>query len=150
MSSLCSSLYRISRRVGSRDQWGVLFEIGESKKFAFYQTRKFSKNVKNQWKNYIFGKFFKEILRFFENVVNILSKFSRKFREKFRKFWKYGFIWVRGADPPEASENIFKKLGEKSMEAWKFWKFSRIFSEFWLLKANFNKNYGNFDGILKL
>ena len=41
--------------------------------------------------------------------------------EKFRKFWKYGFVGGSGADPPEASENI-KKLVEKSMETCKILK----------------------------
>ena len=36
---------------GSRQQWvGVLFYIGEIKNFAFFQTRKFSKNVKKSMK----------------------------------------------------------------------------------------------------
>ena len=65
-----------------------------------------------------------KILYFFENlhvnfaifwkVFKIWSKFSRKFMENFRKFWKYGFIGGSGAEPPEASENI-KKVVEKSM-----------------------------------
>ena len=36
----------------------------------------------------------------------MLWKFSRKFREKFRKFWKSGFVGGSGAEPLEASENI--------------------------------------------
>ena len=44
-----SSLYRILRLGGgSRELGGVLFFIGEIKNFAFFQTRKFSKNAKNQ------------------------------------------------------------------------------------------------------
>ena len=34
----------------SRHAWGVLFYIGEIKNFAFFQTRKFSKNVKKAMK----------------------------------------------------------------------------------------------------
>ena len=51
------------------------------------------------------------MLRFFEN----LSKFSQKFREKYRKFSEYGLVGGSGGRPPEVSENI-KKLVQKSME----------------------------------
>ena len=71
-----------------------------------------------------------KILYFFENVhVNfeifwkffkIWSKFSRKFRENFRKLWKYGFVGG-GAEPPDANENI-KKVVEKSIENCKILK----------------------------
>ena len=54
----------------------------------------------------------------------------------------------RGAEPPEASENI-KKLVQNQWKTENFGNFSWNFSEFWLEKANFNQNYGNFDGILK-
>ena len=65
--------------------------------------------------------------------MKILSKFSRKFREKFRKLWKYAFIGVRGgAEPPEASE-IIKNLVEKAMAICKplkgFINYNRIFPE---------------------
>ena len=50
-------------------------------------------------------------MRFFENVLKIVAKFSLKFREKFRKFWKYAFVGDSG-DAPEASE-IIKILVEK-------------------------------------
>ena len=40
---------------------------------------------------------------------------------KNRKFWKYGFVWGSGAEPPEASENI-KRVVEKSMENCKILK----------------------------
>ena len=66
-------------------------------------------------------KILKEILRFFEICLKILSKFLQKFREKFRKFWEYAFVGVRRAEPPEASENI-KKVVEKSMENCKILK----------------------------
>ena len=51
----------------------------------------------------------------------ILTKLSRKFREKFSKFWKYAFVGVSGGGPPEASEMI-KNLVEKSMETCNFLK----------------------------
>ena len=35
--------------------------------------------------------------------------------EKCSKFWKYGFLGVREAEPPEASDHI-KNLVEKSEE----------------------------------
>ena len=59
-----------------------------------------------------------KIFYFFENLhvnfaifwkfVKILSKFSRKFRGKFGKFWKYGFVGGSGGgvEPREASKNI--------------------------------------------
>ena len=49
----------------------------------------------------------------------MLSKFTRKFREKFRK---YAFIggWG-GAEPPKLAK-LFKKLVEKSMETYKILK----------------------------
>ena len=100
---------------------GLLFYIGEIKNVAFFQTRKFSKNVKKSMK----------ILEFFENLnlnfaifwkfFKILSKISRKFRENFRKFWKYGFEGGSGGGDPEANENI-TKLVEKSMENGKILK----------------------------
>ena len=62
--------------------------------------------------NYNFLKICKEILRFFEN----LSKFSRKFREKLRKFWKYGFVTGSAAELPPKLAKLFKKVTEKSME----------------------------------
>ena len=47
-----SSLYLISRMGRSRAHWGgVLFYIGESQNFSFFQTRKYSKNVKKSMKH---------------------------------------------------------------------------------------------------
>ena len=69
------------------------------------------------------------MLLIFWKFSKILSKFSQKCREKFRKFWKYGFVGGSGGGAAEASENI-KKLVEKSMENGKilklFMKFQRI------------------------
>ena len=61
---------------------GVLFYIGEIKNFAFFQTRKFSKNVKKAMKllsffenlhvNFaIFWKFFKILSKILENFGNM-------------------------------------------------------------------------------
>ena len=103
--SKCSSLYRILGLGGGPGSNGPLLGgtvfIGESKNFAFFQARKFSRK--------------------FCDFLKILSKFSRKFREKFRKFWKYWFVGGSGGGAPEASENI-KKLVEKSMENGKILK----------------------------
>ena len=79
--------------------------------------------LKNQRKFYNFLKNFKEILLIFWKFLKILSKFSRKCREKFRKFWKYGFVGSSGvgAPPPEATENM-KILVGKSMENGKILK----------------------------
>ena len=41
--------------------------------------------------------------------------------EKFRKFWKYGFVVGSGGGAPETNENI-KKLVKKSMENGKILK----------------------------
>ena len=71
----------------------------------------------------------------------ILSKFSRKLREKFRKFWKYGFVGVRSA-----SENI-QKLVEKSTETRKNLKIFMNLAKFYLkrlIKIN------AFDWVLKI
>ena len=38
-----------------------------------------------------------ENMRFLENYFIILKKFTQKFREKFRKFWKYPFVAGSGA-----------------------------------------------------
>ena len=99
MRFYCSSLSMISR-MGVPRAMGGTFSHLKNKKFSLFQTRKFSKNFKNQWKIYNFLKIVKEILRFFEKVFKILSKFSRKFREQFRKLWKYAFVLVRGRSPP--------------------------------------------------
>ena len=64
--------------------------------------------LKKQWKFYNCLTILKEILRFFE-------KFYRNFRENLGNMDLYG---VRGAKPPEASENI-KKVVEKSLETCK-------------------------------
>ena len=50
---------------------GVLIEIGEIKNFAFFQARKFSKNVRKSMKIYNCLKNFKKILRCFENFGNM-------------------------------------------------------------------------------
>ena len=90
---------------------GGYFFTREIKYLAFFQTRKVSKFFKNSMNIYNFLKLYKEILRFFK----MLSKFSRKFREIFRKFCKYAFVGVRGAEPLE-SNDIIKNVVEKSME----------------------------------
>ena len=40
---------------------------------------------------------FNEIIGSFE--IYIVSKISRKYREKFTKFWNYRFVGIRGAEP---------------------------------------------------
>ena len=44
---------------GPGSNGGILFYIGESKNFAFFQTRKFSRNDGKSMKNYYFEKNFK-------------------------------------------------------------------------------------------
>ena len=80
-------------------------------------------------------KIFKENFRVFEFFLKFIEV-SWNLRENLRNMSLYV---VLGAEAPEAGENI-KILVEKT------W----IFSEFWLAKANFNKNLGKFDGILKI
>ena len=70
---------------------GEYFFIGEIKSFAFFQTRKFSKNVKKSMKLYQFLK----ILRKFCYFLKIVSKFSRKFTEKCRKISKFFLKFLR-------------------------------------------------------
>ena len=55
---LTSSLYRILRLGGPGSMGGGTFFIGEIKNFAFFQTRKFSKNVKKSIKNLYFLKIY--------------------------------------------------------------------------------------------
>ena len=95
----------------------------------FSNSKNFQKMFKKEWKIYNFLKIFKGILLFFE----IFSKFSRKFMEKFRKFWKYVFVRGSRDGAQESCENI-KKLVEKSMEKWKHQYLNRriIFIAFWL------------------
>ena len=57
---------------------GVFFYIGEIKNFEFFQTRKFPKNAKKQWKIYNILKMRKENLRFFENFFEVLVKTQGK------------------------------------------------------------------------
>ena len=97
---------------------GGFFFHRRNQKFRVFSTSKIFKNVKKiNEKIIIFGRFFREFGDFLK-IFKILSKFSRKFREKFRK---YGSVWGPGAEPPEASENI-KKVVEKSMENGKILK----------------------------
>ena len=46
-------------------------------------------------------------MKFFKN----LPKFSGKLWENCRKFWEYGFVWVRGG-APDATENSRKINGK--------------------------------------
>ena len=77
-------------------------------------------------KNVYFFEKFKGILRFFENFIEM---FEKNLGKNLENFGNMGLQGVRGAEPPEASENI-KKLVEKSMENGKilklFMKFQRI------------------------
>ena len=98
---------------------GVLFYIGEIKNSAFFKFENFQKMLKNQWKIYNFWKLFRKFCDFFK----FLSKFSRKFKEKFRKFWKYAFVG--------SSSKNNKNLVEKSMKTSKILK---IFMNFYSKK----------------
>ena len=53
-------------------------------------------------KNSQFLNILKENLRFCEKVLNILSKFKRIFKEKFRKFEKYAFVGGSGGGAPRS------------------------------------------------
>ena len=65
--------------------------------------------------------------------------------EKFRKFWKYGFVGGSGGGAPR-SKQIFKELVEKSMETFKtlkiFMNFLRIFEYFLKFYRKFRVNLG--------
>ena len=73
-----------------------------NKKFSVFQTRKVSTIFKNQLKIYNFLKILQEILCFFQNFLKIISKFSRKLREKVRKFWKCAFVRGSGGGAPRS------------------------------------------------
>ena len=83
---------------GTREQWGGgTFWHWRNQKFRVFSNSKiFKKCLKNQWKNYNYLKILKEILRFFEIFLKSLSKFSRKFNGKCRKFWKCAFVGGSG------------------------------------------------------
>ena len=89
---------------GPGSNGGYFFDIGEIKIFAFFQTRKFSKMLKNQSIIYNFLK----IVSKFCDFLKILSKFSRKFMENLENFRNIDLLGGSGADPPEASEYIKK------------------------------------------
>ena len=78
----------------------------------FFKIEKNQKMLKKQWIIYNIFIIFKEILGSFE--IYKLSKISRKFREKFRKFWNYGFVGIRAAESPTLA-NILK-INQNSME----------------------------------
>ena len=71
---------------GSREQWGVLFYIGEIENLVFLHTRKISKNFKNLWKFYNFLKIVKQILRFSENVFKFLRNFHENLGKNLENF----------------------------------------------------------------
>ena len=62
--------------VGGPGSNGGTFCIGELKDFAFFQTRKFSKKLKIQWKNYNFLKICKEMLRILGKFRESLENFG--------------------------------------------------------------------------
>ena len=92
-----SSLYRIFRWgvPGAMVPFGGYYFIVE-KKFAFFQIRKISEMLKNQWKIYNFLK----IVRKFCDFLKILLKFSQNFREISRKLSKYGPVRGSGGGAP--------------------------------------------------
>ena len=82
----------------------ITFFIGEIKKLVVFKLERFQINLKN------IGK---AILGFYEKC-NSLSKFTRKFNEKYIKFWKSAF-WGFGGRAPEAFQ-IIKNVVDISME----------------------------------
>ena len=52
--------------------------------------------------------------------------------QKFRKFWKYGFVRGSGAEPPEANENIKKSSREINEKLQNFETFHKILGNFYL------------------
>ena len=72
---------------------------------------------------------------------------SRIFGENLGKISKYSFI--RGAEPPEARD--FIKNSHKSNGNLVFFEnFHKLSKKIWFVEANLNKNYSNFDGLLKI
>ena len=99
-------VYKGVRGGGTESNGGGSFLTWSIKKFSLFQTRKFSKIKKKQWETFNFLNSVNEIMRFFWKYFKILSRFSRKFRERFWKFGKCAFVGASGAVPPEASEII--------------------------------------------
>ena len=85
-----------------------------------------------------------KILKKFENLhVNfaiflkffkILSKFSRKFRENFRIFWKYGFVGGSGGRSPPKLAKISKSSRKINGKLQNFETFHEILANFDLKK----------------
>ena len=127
-----SSLYRISRKGGTESK-GVYVLHLKIKNLDF-KLENFQKSMKNlpclnSWK---------EILRFFD-VFKILSKISRKFRQKFRTFWEI-CICIEIIKTPENSMETCKS----------FQNFHELWPNIYRKKLNFNKDEGEFNGLLKL
>ena len=72
-------------------------------------------------KNLQFFQIFKEISRFFQIFLKVLSHFWRKFGQEFRKFWNIHLDAVPGCggETPDASEFMEIRV-EKSMETCDF------------------------------
>ena len=98
----------------------AIFIVRRNKKLSRFQTWKVSKMIENQPKIFNFFEKLKGNFEIFWKFFKILSKFSRKFGEKFRKLWKYAFVGVRGRSPPKLAKLL--KTVEKSTETRKLLK----------------------------
>ena len=88
-----SCLFRI---LGPGSKGGGFFFHWRNQNFRVFSNSKiFKKGLKKQWKIYVL-----KSLRKFCDFLKILSKFSQKFRENFRKFSKYGRVGGSGGGAP--------------------------------------------------
>ena len=74
---------------------------------------------------------------------------SRIFGENLGKISKYSFIRGSGAEAFEARDFI-KKLSQSNGNLVFFENFHKLSKKTWFVEANLNKNYTNFDGLLKI
>ena len=81
---------------------GVLVYISEIENLVFFILKRFQNFVKIN-ENVIVFENFAGNFEIFEKFCNVLTEFSLKFRENFRIFWKYGFVWGSGAEAPPRS-----------------------------------------------
>ena len=102
----------------------------------------FKKFVKNQWKIYNFLKRFKEISLFFQQFFKNLSKFWRKFGQKFRNLRNMHWSKVRGGRAPSNVREFMEIWVEKLMETFNFWMVLMEILPFF----NFFKNFIEFFG----
>ena len=72
--------------------------------------------------------------------LKILSTFSRKPREKFRRFWKYAFLWFGALDSGAPAKLVeLLKINRKINGNLQFVKFFILVEGIFTGKSSFNK-----------